>query len=121
MSPTLHDHSGSPHAHIPKAGTLVKVWLTLVIFTIVTALVATVNLGEWNVVVALIIAVTKASLVAWIFMGVRYTTSLTKLFVVAGLVWLGIMILITSSDYTSRTWTYQAQPWSQNKAGGASR
>ena len=38
-----------------------------------------------HIVVALLIAVSKACLVAWIFMGVRYTTSLTKLFVVAGL------------------------------------
>jgi len=102
-------------------GVLVKVWAALIAFTITTALVATLDLGEWNIVVALLIAVTKASLVAWIFMGVRYTTTLTKLFVVAGLVWLTIMILITSSDYVSRSWTYQAQPWSHNAAGGASR
>jgi cytochrome c oxidase subunit 4 len=114
-------HVTAVHAHVPKVSTLVKVWATLVAFTIITALVATVNLGEFNIVVALLIAVFKASLVAWIFMGVRFTTSLTKLFVVAGLVWLFIMILITSSDYTSRTWNYQAQPWSHTKAGGASR
>ncbi|HEY7306675.1 MAG TPA: cytochrome C oxidase subunit IV family protein [Bryobacteraceae bacterium] len=118
---TSSEHVTPVHAHIPKVGTLVGVWATLVVFTVITALVATVNLGEFNVVVALIIAVTKASLVAWIFMGVRHTTSLTKLFVVAGLVWLGIMILITASDYTSRTWTYQAQPWATNPAGGKSR
>ncbi len=51
--------------------------------------------AEFNVVVALLIAFFKASLVAWIFMGVRYSTTLTRLFVVAGLVWLSIMILIT--------------------------
>jgi cytochrome c oxidase subunit 4 len=74
-----------------------------------------------NIVVALLIAVTKASMVAWIFMGVRHTTSLTKLFVVAGLVWLGILILITFSDYSSRNWTYQPQPWAHNPAAGTSR
>jgi cytochrome c oxidase subunit IV len=118
---TSPEHVTPVHAHIPKVSTLVGVWAALVAFTIITALVATVNLGEFNIVVALIIAVTKASLVAWIFMGVRHTTSLTKLFVVAGLVWLGIMILITASDYTSRGWTYQAQPWATNPAGGKSR
>ena len=49
-------------------------------------------------------------------MGVRYTTSLTKLFVIAGLVWLSILILLTFSDYTSRNWIYQPRPWSQTKA-----
>jgi hypothetical protein len=30
------------------------------------------------------------------------------------------MILITYSDYNSRSWTYQAQPWSQTKSVGGS-
>ncbi len=105
-------------AHIPKVKTLVMVWITLVILTGTTSAVSYVELGPWNVVVALAIAVTKASLVVWVFMGVRYTTTLTRLFVVAGLVWLSIMILITFSDYNSRSWTYQAQPWSHNKSAG---
>jgi cytochrome c oxidase subunit 4 len=97
------------------------VWAALIVLTGVTSAVSYVELGEWNVVVALLIALTKASLVAWIFMGVRYSTTLTRLFCVAGLVWLSIMILITYSDYSSRSWTYQAQPWSTNKAAGTSR
>jgi len=113
--------SSSSHVHIPKVGTLVAIWATLIAFTLITALVATLNLGEWNIVVALGIAVTKASLVAWVFMGVRYSTNLTRLFCVAGLVWLSILVLLTYSDYSSRGWTYQAQPWSNTKAGGASR
>ena len=108
-------------AHIPKVATLVKVWAALIVFTGLTSAVSYLELGEWNIVVALLIAVTKASLVVWIFMGVRYTTSLTKLFVVAGLVWLFIMILITYSDYGTRHWTYQAQPWADNPAHGKSR
>ncbi len=110
----------SAHIAIPKVRTLVSVWIALLILTLVTTTVSYLELYEWNIVVALLIAVIKASLVAWIFMGVRYTTSLTKLFVVAGLVWLSIMILITFSDYSSRSWTYQAQPWSHAKTVGGS-
>jgi cytochrome c oxidase subunit 4 len=105
-------------AHIPKVKALVLVWAALIVLTGTTSAVSYVELGRWNIVVALLIAVTKAALVVWIFMGVRYTTTLTRLFVVAGLVWLSIMILITFSDYNSRSWTYQAQPWSQNKSAG---
>jgi cytochrome c oxidase subunit IV len=105
-------------AHIPRVKTLVLVWAALVVLTGTTSAVSYVELGRWNIVVALLIAVTKASLVVWVFMGVRYTTTLTRLFVVAGLVWLSIMILITFSDYNSRSWTYQAQPWSHNKSAG---
>ena len=107
-------------AHVPTVKILVLVWATLVILTGITSAVSYVELGPWNVVVALAIAVTKASLVVWVFMAVRFTTTLTKLFVVAGLVWLSIMILITFSDYHSRNWTYQGQPWSSSKTVGGS-
>jgi cytochrome c oxidase subunit 4 len=105
-------------AHIPKVKALVLVWAALIVLTGTTSAVSYLELGRWNIVVALLIAVTKAALVVWIFMGVRYTTTLTRLFVVAGLVWLSIMLLITFSDYTSRGWTYQPQPWSHSKSGG---
>jgi len=104
------------HTPVPKVSTLVAVFLTLIVFTVITTLISYIDLGEWNIVVALLIAVTKACFVAWIFMGVRYTTSLTKLFVVAGLVWLSILITLTYSDYTSRNWIYQPKPWSHTKA-----
>lgn len=114
-------HADSPHSHVPKVATLVAVWGSLIALTILTTVVSHLELGVFNIVAALLIAVGKASLVAWIFMGVRYVTSLTKLFVVAGLVWLSIMILLTFSDYSTRNWVYEAQPWSHTKAGGASR
>ena len=108
-------------AHIPKIRPLVFVWAALIVLTFITSAVSKIELHEWNVVVALLIAVIKASLVAWIFMGVRYTTTLTKLFVVAGLVWLSIMLLITASDYNTRKWTYQGAPWSHTKSAGANQ
>lgn len=110
----------SSHVHIPKVGHLVGVWAALIVLTGVTATVSKIDIGQFNIVIALLIAVGKASMVAWIFMGVRYTTSLTKLFVVAGLVWLSILILITFSDYSSRSWNYQGQPWSHSKTAGGS-
>ena len=109
------------HIHIPTVGILVKVWASLLVLTFVTAEVATFDLGEWNVVIAMAIAGTKASLVAWIFMGVRFTSQLTKLFCIAGLVFLSILLLITFSDYSSRSWTYHAKPWATNKSLGTSK
>jgi hypothetical protein len=54
-------------------------------------------------------------------MGVRYSTRMTRLFVVAGLVWLSIMILITGGDYLTRGWDYQPQPWGNVKPMAANR
>ena len=96
MSTNSNTHS---HVHIPKVGTLVAVFVALIAFTFITAEVATIDLGgELNIIVAMLIACTKATLVAWIFMGVRFTSQLTKLFCVAGLVFLSILLLITFSD-----------------------
>src|SRR3954454_4689477 len=104
----------SAHVHVPKVNILVGVWASLIVLTILTTLISHVDLGAFNIVAALLIALVKASLVVWIFMGVRFTTSLTKLFVVAGIVWLGILILLTYSDYSSRNWTYQPKPWNNH-------
>lgn len=98
--------------HIPSVKSLVSVWAALIVLTWTTVGVSYIELYEWNVVIALIIALIKASLVAWIFMGVRFSSPMTRLFVVAGLVWLTIMIVITSGDYATRRYDNQAKPWS---------
>lgn len=91
----------------------VGVFIALIILTFTTVYVSEIDLGEFHVVAALVIAFVKASLVAWIFMGVRHSTHMTRLFVVAGLLWLTIMMLITIGDYTTRAWDYHPQRWSQ--------
>jgi cytochrome c oxidase subunit 4 len=55
-------------------------------------------------VVAMLIAGVKATLVILFFMHVKYSTRLTKLFVVIGFVWLGLMISIMMTDYITRDW-----------------
>ncbi len=103
------------HFPIPKVTTLATVFAVLIALTVVTTAVSHVNMGEFNIVVAMSIAVFKAGVVAWVFMGVRYVTSLTKLFVVAGIVWLSILVLLTFSDYSTRGWIYQPKPWNGTK------
>jgi cytochrome c oxidase subunit 4 len=102
-------------AHIPSVKALVGVWAALICLTWTTVGISYIELGEWNVVVALLIAVIKASLVAWIFMGVRFSAPMTRLFCIAGLVWLMIMIIITSGDYQTRHYDYQPQQWNQQE------
>jgi cytochrome c oxidase subunit 4 len=90
--------------HVEPVRTYVLVWLALIIFTGVTAWVAEIDLGEWNIVVALAIAAIKASLVVLFFMHVKDSNMLTKLFAVAGLFWVAIMFGLTFADYISRDW-----------------
>jgi cytochrome c oxidase subunit 4 len=63
-----------------------------------------VELGALNTVVALSIAVVKASLVILFFMHVFYGTRLTKLIVGAGLFWLILLLFIAMFDYWTRAW-----------------
>ncbi|HYX42117.1 MAG TPA: cytochrome C oxidase subunit IV family protein, partial [Pyrinomonadaceae bacterium] len=55
-----------------------------------------------NTIIALAIAVTKATLVILYFMHVRYSPRLTWVVVTAGFFWLAIMITLTLSDYMTR-------------------
>ena len=67
-----------------------------------TVQVAFVDLGPLNTVVALAIAVFKATLVVLFFMHVKYSTRLTWAVVVGSVFWLGILLALTFSDYLTR-------------------
>ena len=70
--------------HVSPIKLYVGIFLTLMVLTAVTIVVAYVNLGPWNKVVALGIASFKATLVVLYFMHVKYASRLTKLIVVSG-------------------------------------
>ncbi len=76
----------------------------LLVMTLSTYRAALLDLGRWNVVVALAIAFFKAALVALFFMHVRYSPRRTQLVVAAGIFWLGILLFLTMSDYLTRAW-----------------
>jgi cytochrome c oxidase subunit IV len=84
--------------------TYVAVFGGLLVFTMATVFVAKYDLGFLNTFVALTIAVMKATLVVWFFMGVRYNTPLTKVVVVSGFVWILILFGLGMSDYLTRDW-----------------
>ena len=60
--------------------------------TAITVAVAFVDLGPLNTVVALTIAILKATLVVLFFMHVKYSTRLTWAVVVGSIFWLGILL-----------------------------
>ncbi len=97
--------------HIVPIKVYLAIFLALLAFTALTVRVAFVDLGPLNVVVAMTIATIKAVIVALYFMHVRYSSHLTKLFVSAGVVWLAILLVLTSSDYLSRGWAPQPRGW----------
>jgi cytochrome c oxidase subunit 4 len=99
----MASHSEASH-HIVPIPVYLAVFAALIIGTVVTTLVAYVDLGPLNVVVALTIAVCKATLVVLFFMHVKYSPRLTKLVVISGVFWLIILLTMTESDLLTRTW-----------------
>src|SRR2546425_12052015 len=91
--------------HIVYPRVYVMIFLALLVGTILTAWVAFYNFpGPLNAVVALTIAVIKATLVVLYFMHVRYSGRLIWLVIASALFWLVIMFALTISDYSSRGW-----------------
>ena len=90
--------------HIVSKKVYFAIFIALIILTGVTYLVARVDLGRFNAIVALTIAVIKAMLVVLYFMHVRYSSRLTWVFIGAGFFWLAIMVVLTLSDYSTRGW-----------------
>jgi cytochrome c oxidase subunit 4 len=89
------------HPH-PTPRLYVLIISILVALTFATYYIAKINLGIFNPVVALTIAVIKAVLVILFFMHVYYSSRLTKVTVGAGFFWLLILITLSLLDYLSR-------------------
>jgi cytochrome c oxidase subunit 4 len=96
---------------IPSVRTYVIIWAILTFMTFATYYIAQVDLGSWNIVIALLIAFFKMSLVILFFMNLKAENPLTKLFAGAGFFWLVLLLGQTLLDYISRTWMPEGKMW----------
>ncbi len=83
----------------------------LLALTLLTVLAAEAELGHFHTLVALAIAVVKATLVVLFFMHLLHSSRLTWLVVAASLFFLGILMFYVFEDYHSRTWLTTASIW----------
>jgi cytochrome c oxidase subunit IV len=91
--------------HISPVGSSVAIWIVLLVCTGATVGAAFIDLGPFNIVVALGIATIKATLVVLFFMHVKYThEKLTPLVVVSAIFWLFVLLALSMADYTTRLW-----------------
>jgi cytochrome c oxidase subunit IV len=91
------------HVIVPRS-TYFTIFSILVFLTGLTTTVAFFDLGLLNPVVALSIAIVKASLVVLFFMHLKYGTRLTWVVGGASIFWLGILLVLILSDYATRGW-----------------
>jgi cytochrome c oxidase subunit 4 len=96
------------HAHVLPLKIYFGVWAALTALTIITVAVSYVNFNELlgiknvNLVVAMIVAVTKASLVATFFMHLKYDNKLNAVAFTSSLVFLSIFFFLTFADLMTR-------------------
>jgi len=88
--------------HITSFRTYLLVYLSLILLLAATVGAAFFDLGFLNLIITLAIASVKALLVILYFMHVRESEPATKLFVIAGFIWLIILMGLTLTDYLTR-------------------
>jgi cytochrome c oxidase subunit IV len=98
------DHDDATEGHIVSPVVYLIIFFALLVGTALTIGASYVEMGPWNPIVAIAIAVTKATLVVLFFMHVKYSAKLTKLTVGAGIFTFLVLIGMTLSDYISRAW-----------------
>jgi cytochrome c oxidase subunit 4 len=95
---TAHDHG----VHVVPRKVYFAVAAALMVLLVLTYAAAQIDLGPFNIVVALAIAFTKAVLVVLFFMEVKWSSRLTWVVAGAGLLWLALLIGGTLDDFLTR-------------------
>jgi cytochrome c oxidase subunit 4 len=90
--------------HIVPKRIYYTIFGVLMLGTYLTVQMALVDLGAFNTIAALVIAVFKATLVVLFFMHVKYSSRLTWAVALGGVFWLGILLVLTMGDYLTRSW-----------------
>ena len=90
--------------HVIPGGVYFGIWATLMFLTALTVFVSFIELHDWNIVLALVIATIKGTLVVLFFMHLYYSSKLTKVTVIAAIFFLFLLLSLSMTDYLTRSW-----------------
>jgi cytochrome c oxidase subunit 4 len=97
-----------PQGHVVPLKVYLGVFLALCVLTVVTVAVTGYDFGPFNLIVALGVAITKATLVVLYFMHARYSPKLTGVVIASSIAFFVILVFLTLTDYVSRPWPLTA-------------
>jgi cytochrome c oxidase subunit IV len=101
--------SDDPHAdHVVSWKVYAGIFAALCVLTAVTVLVTGFDFGPFNLIVAMGVAITKASLVVLYFMHARYSPKLTGVVIATSIAFFVILVFLLATDYVSRPWPLTA-------------
>jgi cytochrome c oxidase subunit 4 len=86
----------------PPLRTYALTWLALMALLVLTAASSFFRLGTLNLAINMAVALAKALLVVLVFMHVRRGTPMIRVFAVAGVLWLALLVVLSSTDFISR-------------------
>jgi cytochrome c oxidase subunit 4 len=89
--------------HIVSPKIYLVIFASLMLGTGITVWAAFQDFGKFNIVIALVIATIKATLVVLYFMHARYSPRRTQMVIVCSVFWLAIMLALTLTDYDTRS------------------
>src|SRR5678809_699973 len=100
MSSTTHAHKddGQVHVHISSAPFYGIIFFALICLTVLTVGQSYIDLGKLNLIVVILIATTKASLVVSFFMHLRYDNKFNALVFISCLFFIGVFFAYTMND-----------------------
>lgn len=89
---------------VVSARTYLVTWIALLALTLATTLIGYLNLGQFSIIVAVLFAMLKGSLIVSFFMHAKYEKRVIRVILVGGFVWFSILFSITLGDYITRGW-----------------
>ena len=98
----MSSHESKARLHVVPRKVYFAVAAALMVLLVLTYAAAQIDLGPFNIVVALAIAFTKAILVVLFFMEVRWSSRLTWVVAAAGILWLALLLGGTLDDFLTR-------------------
>ncbi len=97
-----HADDGAVHAHISSVPFYVAVFLGLLFLTGMTVGQSYVDLGKANIILVIVIATMKASLVVTFFMHLRWDNKFNALIFLVSLLFIGVFFAYTMNDTNTR-------------------
>lgn len=85
-------------AHDPQYGVNLMIWLILISLTVVTVAVAGIDLGDYTLFVAMVIAAIKSTFVINYFMHIKFDDLLFKIFLMLVILVLIVVFVLTGFD-----------------------
>lgn len=100
-----HSHHGQlqmGHHHVSSSAMFLNVLVVLLILTVITVAASRFDFGAANMLIAMLIASVKASLVMAFFMHLKWDTAINKIVFLSSFLFLALLFVFTLADHATR-------------------